>query len=95
MLVVAAMLKTVEGKGDELEQRLQKLVPKFLGEAGTIAYVVHRNLDDPTKFFIYEKYESREALKAHSSTPHFKEFSQAIASILDGRPEIGLYNEIA
>ena len=94
MIVVAAMLKTVDGKGDEFEQEFRKLVPKVLNDPGTIAYVVHRSVDDPTKFFVYEKYESREALKEHSSTTHFKEFSQAIASMLSGRPEVGLYQEV-
>ncbi len=94
MIVVTATLQAVEGKGDELAQAFQKLVPKVLNDPGAIAYVVHRGLDNPAKFFIYEKYESGDALKYHSSTEHFKEFSKAIASLLDGRPEIGLYNEL-
>ena len=94
MIVVAALLKVVDGKGDELEQEFRKLVPKVLNDPGAISYVVHRNIDDPSKFFVYEKYESRDALKYHSSTEHFKEFSRAIAAMLSGRPEIGLYSEI-
>lgn len=95
MLVVAAILKAVEGKGGQIEEEFKKLVPKVLKDPGTIAYTVHRSIDNPDKLFVYEKYESKEALKAHSSTPHFQEFSQAIASLLDGRPEIGRYDEIA
>jgi len=95
MIVVAAMLKAIDGKGNELELAFQRLVPKVLNDPGTIAYVAHRSTDDPSKFFVYEKYESTEALKAHSSTPHFQEFSRAVASMLDGRPEVGLYGEIA
>ncbi len=95
MIVVAAMLKTVDGKGDEFEREFRKLVPKVLSDPGTIAYILHRSIDDPSKFFVYEKYESQEALNKHSSTTHFKEFSRAIASILSGRPEVELYREIA
>ena len=95
MIVVAATLKAVEGKADELEQEFQKLVPKVLKDPGTISYVVHRSVDDPTKFFVYEKYENGDAFKHHTSTEHFKEFSKAIASLLDGRPEFGLYSELA
>ena len=94
MVVVAATLKAVEGKADELEQEFRKLVPKVLKDPGTISYVVHRRVDDPTKFLVYEKYESGDAFKHHGSTEHFKEFSKAIASLLDGRPEFGLYNEL-
>jgi quinol monooxygenase YgiN len=95
MIVVAAKLKAVEGKGDELAQAFRKLIPKVLKDPGAISYVVHRKADAPNEFLVYEKYESGEALKFHGSTEHFKEFSKAIASLLDGRPEVGIYNELA
>ena len=95
MIVVAATLKAVEGKADELEQEFRRLVPKVLKDPGAISYVVHRGVDDPTKFFVYEKYESRDAITHHTSTEHFKEFSKATASLLDGRPEVGFYSELA
>ncbi|MDY6917203.1 MAG: putative quinol monooxygenase [Chloroflexota bacterium] len=94
MIVVAAHMKAIEGRADELVEEFRKLVPKVLNDDGTVAYVVHRSVNDPCKIFVYEKYESSEALKAHSATPHFKEFSGAIASLLDGRPEVALYSEI-
>jgi len=95
MLVVAAMLKVLNGKGDELEQEVNKLVPRVLEEPGVITYLVHRSIDNPSRFFVYEKYKSSEDFVYHCATPHFKEFSKAFESIKDGEPEIGLYNEIA
>jgi quinol monooxygenase YgiN len=95
MIVVAAKLKAVEGKEDELEHEFRKLVPKVLKDPGAISYAVHRRVDAPNDFFVYEKYDSMEALKLHGSTEHFKEFSKAIASLLDGRPEVGIYQELA
>ena len=94
MIVVAAKLMAAEGKGDELEQEFRKLVPKVLKDPGTISYVVHRRVDAPNEFFVYEKYESTEALKLHGAAEHFKEFSKAIAPLLGGRPEFGVYNEL-
>ena len=95
MLVVAAKLKTIEGKGDELEREFRKLIPTVLKESGTKVYTVHRKADAPNEFLVYEKYESGEALKFHGSTEHFKEFSKTIGPMLDGRPEVGIYKEIA
>jgi quinol monooxygenase YgiN len=95
MIVVAAKLKAVEGKGDELEQAFRKLAPKVLKDPDTIGYVVHRSVNAPNDFFVYEKYENMDALKLHGSTEHFKEFSRAIAPLLEGRPEVGIYNELA
>jgi len=45
-------------------------------------HVVHRNTNDPSNFFAYEKYESMDALKTHSSTPHLQEFPHAVASVV-------------
>jgi quinol monooxygenase YgiN len=95
MIVVTAKLRSVEGKGDELEQKFRELSPKVLKDPGTISYAVHRGVNAPNDFFVYEKYESMEAFKLHGSTEHFKEFSKSIASLLDGRPELGIYNELA
>ena len=94
MIVVAAKLKAVDGKEDALGQEFRKLTPKVLNDPGAITYVVHRGINDPSRFFVYERYETQEALKHHSSTAHFKEFSRAIASMLDGKPEVELYSEI-
>ena len=94
MIVVTAILRTVEGRGDEFEQEFKKLAPKVLNDPGAITYVLNRGINDPNKFFVYEKYESQEALKYHGSTPHFQEFSKAIAAILGGRAEVELYNEV-
>lgn len=95
MILVAAMLKAVDGKGDKLEREFQMLVPKVPNHSGTITYAVHRSIDDSSKFFVYDKYESPEALKTHSSIPHLQGFSQAMTSMLDGRPEVGLNRQIA
>ena len=94
MIVLVAMITTLDGKGDEVEQEFKKLVPKVLSDPGAITYIVHRSTDDPSRFFVYEKYEDMEALKYHSSTPHFQAFSRATASLLAGRPEVGFYREI-
>jgi quinol monooxygenase YgiN len=95
MIVVVAKMKAGEGKGDELEQEFRKLIPKVLEDPGAITYTVHRKTDAPNEFLVYEKYENGDALKYHGSTEHFKEFSRTIGPLLEGRAEVGIYNEIA
>jgi len=94
MIVVTAVLKAADDKGDDLEQAFRKLMSKVLDDPGTVAYLVHRGMDDATTFFVYEKYENADALKAHSSTEHFKEFSRAVGSLLVARPEVTLYRQV-
>ena len=95
MIVVAAMIKAAEGKGDELEQAFSQLAAKVIKDPGTITYAINRSINDPTQFFIYEKYEDEDALKYHGGTEHFKEFNRSVAGMVGGRPEIGLYKEVA
>jgi len=94
MIVVSAVLKTADGKRDEVEQIFKKTIPKFLADPGTIDYGIHRAINDPNKLLVLEKYEDMDALNAHSSSDHFKEMGQALGSLLAGRPEIELYNPV-
>jgi len=94
MLCVAAKLKAVEGKADEIEREFKKLLPIVVKEPGTLKYVVHRKVDAPNEFLIYEQYKDRDAFKFHMSTEYFKNFSKSIMPWLDGPADIGLYQEI-
>ncbi len=94
MIVVAAMIKVAEGRGKEFEAGYRKLAPKVLKDPGAIAYVLHRDIKDPDKFFFYEKYADEAAIKYHTSTPHFKEFFQKMGPIMVGQPDISNYSEV-
>ena len=93
-IVVAATIKALEGKGDALEQELRKLAPKVRRDKGALTYIIHRSSEDPLKFFVYEKYESPDAVKYHVGTPHFQEFSTALKALMDGRIDIQRYGEL-
>ena len=83
------------GKEEEIEKILTDMVGKVDQEEGTLAYTLHRSRKDPSVFLFYEKYKDKDALSFHSSTPYFKEMFSAIDPLLDGNPEINMYNEIA
>ena len=95
MIVLNAIVKVLDGKGNEAEQAFQKLVPKVLKDPGTITYAVHRSIDNPSKFFVYEKYENEEAIKYHGSTPHFQEYRQTMAPLREKPSEVERYRQIA
>jgi len=94
MVIIAAVMQINEGKEAELEKEFLQLKAKVLKEPGTIDYVLHRSVDDPCKYFVYEKYESDEALKYHTSTEHFKTFFQNMGKFVKGQPEVGFYQEV-
>jgi quinol monooxygenase YgiN len=94
MIVVTAFIKAKEGNGEDLEHVIKKYAPQFLQDEGCIEYRVHRRLDDSNAFFFYEKYASEEALKAHSTSPHFKEMGAAMRPYVEGKPQINMYREL-
>jgi quinol monooxygenase YgiN len=94
-MIVVAKLKAAAGREKEMEKALRDIIPKVSEEEGTLVYTLHQDQNDPTVFLFYEKYKDTDALVAHSSTPHFKELFKTLKPLLDGNPEIAMYNELA
>jgi quinol monooxygenase YgiN len=57
-----------EGKAEEV-QELLLTNPKRIrqGEPGNIVFAVHRPVDNPNEFWLYETWQSLEAVEAHES----------------------------
>ncbi len=90
---VIANLKVKEDKVEEAKVALKQLAEETLAsEDGTLAYVPHQRQDDPTTFVFYEKYESVEALQAHSKNLASK--AALFGSLLAGAPEIIMIEEV-
>ena len=94
-MIVVAKLKARSGEASKMADALRAMVSKVEKEEGTLVYTLHQAQNDPTQFLFYEKYADGEALKAHSSTPYFKELFGALKPLLNGAPEIEMYTEIA
>jgi quinol monooxygenase YgiN len=94
MIVVAAVVKTVEGKGAEFEREFIKFAPKVRSDPGVITYVLNRDVREPERYLFYEKYEDDEAFKYHTSTEHFKKFFQDMGPNMVGSPEVSVYQEV-
>ncbi|MGZ5546099.1 MAG: putative quinol monooxygenase, partial [Limisphaerales bacterium] len=63
-----------EGSEDEVADLFRKLEVASRQEPGCLLYVVHRNVADQRRFFIYEQYRDEAAVDAHRNSPHFKEY---------------------
>lgn len=61
-------------------------------EPGNVRFDVLQSADDPTRFLLYEAYESEELAAAHKSTGHYKKWREAVADWM-ARPREGVvYN---
>ncbi len=51
-------------------------------EPGTLRFDVLRAEEDPTRFFLYEVYRSKDAFAAHQQTPHYLRWREAVAPLM-------------
>ncbi len=94
-MIVIAKLKAKSGEESKMEEALRGMVSKVEAEEGTLLYSLHRSQKDPAQFLFYEKYRDAGALKAHSETPYFKALFGLLQPLLDGAPQIEMYDELA
>jgi autoinducer 2-degrading protein len=53
-----------------------------LKEPGNLRFDLIQQADDPSKFMIYEAYESEEAALNHKSTPHYIKWRDSVADLM-------------
>jgi len=70
-VTIVVLLKSREGQEPLLEAELRALVGPTRREDGCITYDLHRGADTPSSFMLHEVWESREAHRLHTQTPHF------------------------
>jgi quinol monooxygenase YgiN len=61
------------GSEEAAAEHFRALVEGSRAEPGCRTYTVHRAIDDPRTFFIYELYDDMAALETHRTSPHFLE----------------------
>jgi quinol monooxygenase YgiN len=69
-VTLVVLFKSREGQEPLLEAELRALVSPTRKEDGCITYDLHRG-DTPSSYLLHEVWESREAHRLHTQTPHF------------------------
>jgi quinol monooxygenase YgiN len=74
-------------KPDQAEKMLELLVsnPRGIeqGEPGNLAFAVHCSVDDPNEFWLYETWESREAVDRHEGGEAFRRYKETLRPLVD------------
>lgn len=95
MITVVAKLKVKAGSEAAFVAEMQKMIEHVkANEPGTVTYMLYRASSDPTEFVVYENYVDQAAMAAHSGSEAMMQFFGAAGSLLDGRPEIGIYEAV-
>ena len=84
MNTIIARIKIKEGKEDEALEALKKMAEGVeANEPGTLAYIIHKSVDDPSEIVFFELYKDDDAAKAHSGGESMKAFQSGFAEIFD------------
>jgi len=84
-LIVA--LKVKEGEEKKFETAFAKAVKASRKEKGCLTYDLSRDTSDASRYLVYERWKSVDALKAHLASEPIKELLAELPALLDGMPE--------
>ena len=87
-VAVWAKIPTAPGKRDELAKALGTALETAKSEKGTIYYILHADPNEADVLYMYEMYESQDALNEHMGSEAFKALGPAIGPFLGGRPDL-------
>ena len=76
MLTLVVTYVIAPGREKEAEDYLRALRAASRDEPGCRSYEVHRAIEEPRTYLIYEQYDDQAALDAHRDTPHFQRFGK-------------------
>ncbi|HEY7838189.1 MAG TPA: putative quinol monooxygenase [Terriglobales bacterium] len=74
-LCLAVHLLIREGAEAQAVACFEKLAPASRAEPGCLGYNVHRSIENPRRFLIYELYRDEAALQAHRDSAHFAQYA--------------------
>jgi quinol monooxygenase YgiN len=95
-ITVIAKLKVKPESEAAFESAAKEMIATVRSsEPGTLTYILHKNTKEPGEFMYYEVYQDQAAFDSHGKTDHMKAFGGKIGSLLAGRPEISVLNEVA
>jgi quinol monooxygenase YgiN len=88
-------LTSKPGERDALTAVLRQLVAGTEDEPGTLTYVMYHDVKDENVVWFYERYESQEALDAHSRSDTMLATLPELRPLLDGRTELTFLSVVA
>ncbi len=93
-VAVWAKIPCKPGERDALAAGLQGAIDATADEPGTLLYLLHVDPNDADVLWMYELYESDEALKTHQDGDAFKALGGLIGPHLAGRPELSFITPV-
>ncbi len=84
MIVIAGTIPVRPEAWEKANAVAANMVEETLREPGCISYQFHTAASPAITFFVFEEWESEEALAAHFETPHLQSFPKEAPKLLAG-----------
>jgi quinol monooxygenase YgiN len=81
MIVIQGFIRTAPENAAKFKAAAATLIAATRQETGCIEYAFAEDIGDPGLFHIIERWADDASNAAHSKTPHFAAFSQALPAI--------------
>jgi quinol monooxygenase YgiN len=91
---VVAKFVAKEGSEKALEDFLLSTISPTRAEAGCVDYRLHRSVDAPGLFFIYETWQSQKDLQAHTTSPYIREAMPKVVALVREPPSVTVLRQI-
>jgi quinol monooxygenase YgiN len=85
MIVIAGTIPIKPDQQEEARKLVLWMAEETQKEAGCLTYRFYADLADANTFFIFEEWESEEALQRHFKTEHMKQLQQQMPKIVAGK----------
>ena len=91
MLLIEGWLKLATGEYAKVADQACAMVEATNAEAGCLHYSFAQDIADPDLIRISERWESQEALAAHSASAHMAAFNRAMGGVQREGADLRLY----
>jgi|ERR1700689_1144470 quinol monooxygenase YgiN len=88
MIVVVGRVRTDPDKRDALVRVGQAVAAASRAEPGCISYRLYEDTEIENEFVFLEEWDSDEVLQRHFTTPHIREFMEAIPATIVAPPDV-------
>src|SRR5215510_579563 len=95
MIVIAGRVTIKPDQRAEATRVALTMARASQAEAGCVTYRFSADLDDPNTFYIFEEWESEDALARHFESAHMRVFREQIPALVGGPPSIHRYTVVA
>ena len=96
MIAIIAEMPIKEGQMDQAVEAAKEFMEHVKTEQGCMHYTANVDTKNaPNTLVFIERYQDKDALKAHGESPQFQAFFAKAAAMLDGAPVLRRLSEVA